>query len=190
MKITSEVKISALIMSSLAVLACGSDVPQTLKAFEQQTSAKLAKSSINDGWIQAAQKHNHSGLSMRFRLEGSLAVGQPVTIFFEFAGARASDARVSMTPAKALSLGSLGSFQKQGDALQQSLKVGEVTSQSITVTPSSEGAHFIGFQLTQNGQTSSTGIMLRIGQAGQSVESIGEVVTTDSGEKLILMPAK
>ncbi len=127
---------------------------------------------------------------MRYRIDGSLAVGQAVTVQLEFSGVRASDAHVSVSPAKTLAVGVSGGLQKSGDNYLSPLKTNEVTAQSFTVTPTSEGAHFISVQLTQNGQTSTAGIMLRVGQKGQAHETLGDRVSTENGEKLIVMPAK
>jgi hypothetical protein len=188
----SNFKRAAWVMSPLALLACSVDAPQSSVSQAQAPSVAVAqtKQLKNDGWIQAAQKHNNSGLTMRYRIDGEVALGQPVTISLEFGGARAADARVSISPAKALNVGLSSGMQKQGDGFQQLLKPGEISAPSITVTPMSEGAHMINIQLTQSGQTSATGIMLRVGQAGQTVETSGQSVTAENGEKLIVMPAK
>jgi hypothetical protein len=182
-------KTFCLMIGCMGLLACTSDATQSIAA---QTQAEVVhpKSKPQDGWIQAAQKHNNSGINLRYRMDGPLAVGQPVTISLEFSGARAADARVHVLPAKTLNISGSSSMQKQGDNYVQALKVGETSAQSISVTPMNEGAHFISLQLIQNGQTSASGIMLRVGQAGQTVESSGQLVTTQSGEKLIVMPAK
>jgi hypothetical protein len=97
---------------------------------------------------------------------------------------------VMLQPAKALTVGAGQGLQKSGDQLSRGLKIADVTQQSITLTPTSEGAHFIHIQMSQNGQSSASGIMLRVGAAGQKTESLGELVTTPSGEKIIVMPAK
>lgn len=163
----------------------------------EMSQQKTVSASVHDGdyqskgvWVQSPQKHNNSGISMRYLIEGELVVGQPVTIKFEFAGARSEDAQVNVNPAKTLTINSNAGLQKSGASYQLALKPSQVATQSITVTPISEGEHFISMQLIQNGQASAAGLMLRVGQKIIAYDSPGERVSTDKGEKLIVMPAK
>jgi hypothetical protein len=172
----------------MAMSACSSDATQHSQTAAQVAQSEKAKPA--DGWITPRQKHSNSGIAMRYRMEGELKVGQPVTLHFEFAGARTQDARVSMSMPKALAVGAGAGMQKTGDSYMKPLVVADMSAQSITVTPMSEGAHFINIQLAQGGNSSAAGVMLRVGEAGQKMETIGEAVTTPEGEKLIVMPAK
>lgn len=169
------------------LLACSAEMSQQKMG---SIPAQQGDSQPQGVWVQSPQKHNNSGISMRYLIEGELAVGRPVTIKFEFAGANAQDAQVSVNPAKTLTMNASAGLQKSGAAYQLALKPNQVSSQSITVTPTSEGEHFISMQLAQNGQATAAGVMLRVGQRSQPYDTPGERITTEQGEKLIVMPAK
>ncbi len=151
---------------------------------------KQQVSKTSPGWTTSSQKHNNSGIGMRYRMEGDLAVGQPVTVYVEFSGAKSADAFVSVEPAAGLLVNIGEGMQKSGALYQVALPQGETTARSMTFTPTAEGEHFIGFQLSQNGQSSAAGIMLRVGTKNRENASLGKTVTTESGDKLIVMPAK
>jgi hypothetical protein len=153
-------------------------------------NAVSAKSSKGSAWVQSPQKHNNSGLAMRYQVQGGLAVGQPVTVVLEFSGALGNDAHAIVNPAKTLIVGNIGGMQKNGDSYRVALGTVDVSTQAFTVTPTSEDAHFISIQLNQNGQSSAAGIMLRMGQKRAKNEAPGPVVTGANGEKLIVMPAR
>jgi hypothetical protein len=170
-----------------ALMACNSDGN---KASVPAQARPSQVSRDNTGWIQSAQKHNNSGLSMRYRLEGELVAGQAVTVIFEFSGAKTLDAQFDIVAPKTLAAATGAGLQKTAQGYGAALKINAVESQSITFTPTEDGEHFINVFLTQNGQTSATGVMLRVGQNTMPPETTGQRVTTPSGEKLIVTPAK
>jgi hypothetical protein len=176
-----------ILSSSVLLMACNSDSSTTQKSVSVISDKPVLADSA---WVQSAQKHNNSGLAMRYKLNGELAIGQPVTITFEFSGAKFSDAQVSILTPKALAAQASTGLQKTSMGYHTDLKLGEVNAHSITFTPNSDGEHFISVQLSQNGQTSAAGVMLRVGQKNTAAQTIGERVTTENGEKLIVMPAK
>lgn len=169
------------------LMACNSDQSVVTASV---VSASSKTSQADASWVQSPQKHNNSGLSIRYRVDGALAVGQPVTLLLEFEGAKFSDAQVEIFTPKSLAIGALAGLQKAGDGYRTALKTHEVNARSITLTPSSEGEHFVNVQLSQNGQASAAGVMLRVGQRTAPPETTGQRVTTQAGEKLIVMPAK
>lgn len=170
-----------------ALMACNAEMSQQKKA---SIAAHQGNSQPKGVWVQSPQKHSNSGISMRYLIEGELAVGRPVTIRFEFSGANAQDAQVSVNPAKTLMMNANAGMQKSGASYQLALKPAQVSAQSITVTPTSEGEHFISMQFIQNGQATAAGVMLRVGQRSQPYDTLGERINTEQGEKLIVMPAK
>lgn len=177
----------AIMALAFACSACSSDssIPHTTTVAMSQQASKTSSD-----WITSSQKHNNSGIGMRYRIEGDIAVGRPVTVYLEFSGAKSADAFVSVDPAAGL-LANIGEgMQKSGALYQLALPKGETTARSMTFTPTAEGEHFIGFQLSQNGQDSAAGIMLRVGTKNRENASLGKSVTTKGGEKLIVMPAK
>jgi hypothetical protein len=174
---TKFAKLSVMAAVVLATVGCSAD---------RSASAPKAEAS----WVTSQQKHNNSGINMRYLVDGELAVGKPVSVSLEFSGATAADATVLMRPAARLTVRPAEGMQKSGDAYQLALAPNTITARTVSFTPTAEGEFFIGFELNQNGQGSVVGIMLRVGTAGQQKASPGNIVTTETGEKLIVMPSR
>lgn len=185
MQNTFYFKALALVAASGVIMACSSDRSGTTVP----THAAVSQQHAAD-WITSPQKHNHSGIAMRYKIDGVLAVGKPVTLSLEFSGAQGSDAQATILAPKALTVGEGTGLQKMGDGYRTSLKTHEMTARSLTFTPTSEGEHFVSIQLSQNGQTSAAGVMLRVGERTSAPDTLGQRVTSETGEKLIVMPAK
>jgi hypothetical protein len=172
---------------ALGLMACSAD---TSRAPSIPVADSTMKSKSGSDWLLAPQKHNNSGIAMRYKLEGVLKAGQPATLWLEFSGANANDAQVNIVVPKALSMGMHEGLEKSDQGLRSVLKINEVMNRALTFTPSSDGEHFLSFQFTQNGQQSGAGVMLRVGEFTKSPLTTGERITTEQGEKLIVMPAK
>jgi predicted small lipoprotein YifL len=187
--------LSALAMlSALATLAtltaCGLSTPQNTTAMSTtpKTSSKVADAS----WITAQQKHNNSGIQLRYRLMGKPQVGQPLEIQLEFFGVTQDDAGMTMRSDKALSMGdaSMRSMQKTNAGYQMALAKTQKTQQSLTITPSAQGMHYIDLQLAQGGRQSMVSIAVPVGDGPFATPTTGEVQTLPSGEKIIVMPSQ
>jgi hypothetical protein len=182
-------KLKLCLLATLALLcaACSSELPGRPV---NHTAKSPLSSQTEPAWVNSPQKHNNSGISMRYRIDGEMAVGKPVMISLEFAGATATDASVLITPPAGLAVGMLEGLQLTKEGYVIALAAGEITARTVSFTPYAEGEHFIGFRLAQNGRGSAAGIMLRLGSKVQEKASPGKIVTTESGEKLLVMPAK
>lgn len=187
---TRNFKLGMTVVSAVLSIACSSDMQGTQA---NQTAMANPTSKTESAWVNSPQKHNNSGISMRYLIEGELAVGKPVAISLEFSGARANDALVMITPPAGLSMGMTEGMQQSGEGYAFALKTGEITTRTVSFTPNAEGEHFIGFRLVQSGRGSASGIMLRLGGDAaikKDQANLGKITTTEQGEKLVIMPAK
>jgi hypothetical protein len=97
----------------LTLAACSSD---TSRSASIQIAENQQKSSAEIQWVQSPQKHNNSGIAMRYRLEGAFKVGQPMTLILEFSGANAQDAQFNISLPKGLSMVGSQGMQKSNQA--------------------------------------------------------------------------
>jgi hypothetical protein len=163
-------------------------------ALAQEKSAVLVKpafektSKQGKPWLRVTQKHNGSGVQLRYRILGEPRVGQALRVQIELAST--GEALASMRVDKSLSLNAGAAWQKGSAGLDMPLTKPGKTYQTVTVTPDSEGLHFIYLTTTQDSKTSVSSIAIKVGDAPIATPTIGEKVTTPSGEKIISMPSK
>jgi predicted small lipoprotein YifL len=173
-----------------ALTACGMRAPQDTESKDKVSAVGQSQASKFVGeWVTAPRKHNNSGIELRYKL-GSLAkVGQPMAVQLDFFGVVTDDAQVQLRLDPALRPVATDGFQKSGNGFMLPLSKSPVNSQVITVTPSTEGMHFIQLQMTQAGRTSATSIAIRVGDGPVATPTLGTVQTMPGGEKIIVMPA-
>jgi hypothetical protein len=186
-------QISLIAAAALFTVACSSDMqskPVDLNAMAKPSIQSDSKT--GHAWVSSPQKHNNSGISMRYQINGELAVGKPVKVNLEFSGATSADASVMITPPASLAMGMTDDMQQTNEGYTFALANGALTSRTVSFTPNAEGEHFIGFSLAQNGRGSASGIMLRFGSVEKNKElpNSAKIVTNDGGEKLVVMPEK
>ncbi len=139
-------------------------------------------------WLRVTQKHNGSGVQLRYRILSEPRVGQAVRVQIELASG--GEALASLRVDKSLNLNAGAAWQKSSTGLDMPLTKPGKTYQTVVVTPDSDGLHFIYLTTTQDSKTSVASIAIRVGDAPIAAPTIGEKVTTPSGEKIISMPAK
>lgn len=173
-----------------ALTACGihssqdTEPKENVSAMRQSQAGKLAGE-----WITAPRKHNNSGIELRYKLGGLAKVGQPMTVQLDFFGVVTDDAQVQLRLDPALRPLATDGFQKSGNGFSLFLNKSQANAQTITVTPNAEGMHFIQMQMTQAGRSSAASIAIQVGDGPVATPTLGEVQTTPSGEKIIVMPA-
>jgi hypothetical protein len=173
------------LISFAGLAACSMDTSKPI------SSSMSKPSSVgSSAWVVAPQKHNNSGIGLRYRIDGQPTEGKPLTVNLEFSGVSGQDAQVQVDPDKALSVQNASKMQKSGDGYRMSLSKGDSSTQTLVLTPDSKGMHYIRIQMSQDGRTSMAGIAIPVGDGPFSTPTIGEVQTTSSGEKIIVMPAK
>jgi hypothetical protein len=154
-------------------------------ATEQPKAASASKAKPAKGWITAPAKKGGSGVVVRYRIDGTPAVGKPLAISLSFSGVRSEEgAQVSFGTEGA------GLMMDKQRAAPQKLASYQATTMPMSVTPQAEGTSYITVVTEQNGRSSVTMIPVRVGHGKVALKPMGEVVTTPEGEKIISMPAK
>ncbi len=180
----------SLALTCWALAACGMNSSQGNTSHQPTSQMAQSKPMNTDaGWITAPQKHNSSGLSLRYKLMGQPIAGQPLPVQLEFAGVSADDAQIQIRLDSALQSTTTAGLQKNSDGFLLPLSKGKMTAQTLTVTPKSDGMHYIQLQMSQAGRTSAASIAIRVGDTPVATPTLGEVQTTPQGEKIIVMPA-
>lgn len=149
--------------------ACGEDA--THKAPAKKTA-----------WVKLAQKHNGSGVQVRYSRPSVLQVGQASTVRLEFSG-------VSTDAGAAAEIKAHSGVTLSG-ATSVTLQSGRATSVEVQVAATSEGRHYIDVFTTQGGRTSVQSIPLQVGNAKPQLKTTGKPETTPSGEKVISLPSQ
>jgi len=135
--------------------------------------------------VQAAQKPNGSGVAVRYRVQGTAAVGQPTQVDLVFGRVRdAEGATLQFTADAALRL--------DASAAPATLAAGDRTRVTVTVTPQQEGLAYLNVFTTQRGATSSTSIPIQTGAPGVSSNKgmAGKLKDAPDGDKILSMPVK
>jgi len=137
--------------------------------------------------VQAAQKPGGSGVGVRYRVQGTPAVGKPTQVEIMFGRVRdANGATLQFTADPSLQLDAGG--------VPTTLAAGENTRVTVTVTPRQEGLAYLNVFTTQRGATSSTSIPIQTGAAGVSSSKKGmagsQLKDAPDGDKILSMPVK
>lgn len=167
---------------ALALLALAAGAPLAASA----GGAAKPAASPDDGFTAPAQKPNGSGVRMRYKVQGTPAVGQPTRIEIVLGRVRdPAGATLQMTADAGLRLDASG--------VPASISPGEATRISVTVTPTQEGLAYLNVFTTQRGATSSTSIPIQTGAAGAAAStkgSAGKLKDAPDGDKILSMPVK
>jgi hypothetical protein len=154
-------------------------------AEHMQPSKTASKSKPAKGWITAPSKKGGSGVVVRYRIDGTPAVGKPLAITLSLSGVNSEEgAQVSFA------MEGTGLAMDKQRATPQKLASYQATTMPMSVTPQAEGTFYLTVVTEQNGRSSVTMIPVRVGHGKVALKPMGEVVTTPGGEKIISMPAK
>ena len=164
---------------ALAALAIG--------PFAAAASSEGAAAPSAEPLVRAAQKPNGAGVDVRYRVQGTPAVGQPTEVKIVVGRVRdpaGASLRLAADPGLRLDASGATAALAAGD--------GPVTL-NVTVVPQEEGLAYLNVFITQRGATSSTSIPIQTGAAGTgSTKSgaSGRVKSTPEGDKILSMPVK
>ena len=178
---------------SLILAGCGG--PNTQHSSHPASTASPSKTqdpAQKGAWVTAAQKHNNSGINVRYLLGGKADVGKTIALQIEFSGVSSDDAVIQMQWDQALTVASNASagLQKTAAGYQMALSKAQSSSQALNITALAPGMHYVQILLSQNGKQSMVAIAVPVGEGPFATPTLGEVQTTPSGEKIVVMPAK
>jgi hypothetical protein len=143
------------------------------------------KSKPTKGWIAAPSKKGGSGVVVRYRIDGTPAVGKALPVTLSLSGV-SSDAGASVS----LTAEDTSLKMDKVRSAPQKLASYQATTMPMSVTPQAEGTFYITVTTEQDDRSSVTMIPIRVGHGKVALKPNGELVTTPQGEKIISMPAK
>jgi hypothetical protein len=183
MKKTSiSITLAAVLVSS-AGFAGASPSDHINKA--QKSNVQASKKPQSKGWITAPSKKGGSGVVVRYRIDGTPAVGKALPITLSLSGV-SSESGASV----ALTTEDTNLKMDKVRSAPQKLASYQATAMPMAVTPQAEGTFYITVTTEQEGRGSVTMIPIRVGHGKVAMKPMGELVTTPEGEKIISMPAK
>jgi hypothetical protein len=170
---------STLLVLSLVACAQASgsaDTPDTAAGKAALSAAKARK----DGFTPLAAKKGGSGVDMAYRIEGTPAVGSPLTIRVTMASS--ADAQVTLRADDGLTL-------NRPDQVLTAL-AGQTAEYTITVVPQAEGRFYLNLFSEAAGRGSATSIAVQVGKGAVQLKPAGNVQVLPSGERVISVPAQ
>jgi hypothetical protein len=157
-----------------------------------KAAAKTAQSpkpaATTTGWITPRQKHNASGLLLRHLPVSPVKAGQRAQVALVLSGITAEDgAQVELRgsdPAMVLTL--------QGNPVTAPLQLspGQMRRLDIEVLNAPEGLHYVNVFMTQRGRSNVVAVPVSVGHGRASQKPHGQVQTTPSGERIVVLPAQ
>jgi hypothetical protein len=174
--------------ASLLLGGCGMQTSQQTSAVNG-SAATNASANNSSAWVVAAQKHNNSGIEMRYKTTGAIQKQQQLSVEIEFSGVSADDAAVQMRLEGPLELMSNPVLTNNAEGYQLRLTKNQPNTVTLTLLAKEDGMHYIRMQMSQAGRLSATSIAIPVGKTAAAMPTLGKPTTTPDGEKLIVMPA-
>jgi hypothetical protein len=146
-----------------------------------------ASQATTGAWVTARQKHNASGLLLRYQTPAAVKAGQRGQVVLTIAGVTAPEgAQVELKgsdPAMVILLG--------GSPVNApiTMAAGGLRRMDLDIANAPEGLHYVNVFMTQQGRSSVVAIPIKVGHGQMTQKPQGEMQTTPSGEKVIVLPA-
>jgi hypothetical protein len=169
---------------TLAIAALGTMLPvsaDVMKTSPQKSSA------VASPWIVAKQKHTASGVTLRYRESGTVKSGQTATVSLVLAGITAAEgAQIEIKTSDPAMV-----VLRDGNPVNAPifLPAGGQHRMDLTVANAPEGLHYVNIFMTQRGRTSVAGVPVKVGDGQSRQKAEGQLETTPSGERIIVLPS-
>jgi hypothetical protein len=169
-----------------ALVLAGNSLPALADSARPEPLATQAPAAPRPMKQTGPLKPNGSGVTVRFRIDGSPRIGQPLSVTLNFDGVTdPAGATVNFTADAGLSL--------QTESLPPgpiALPAGRSSDLVVQVVPSTDALAYLNVFTTQRGVTSATSVPVQVGNAAGAMKSSGELKQTPAGEKIISMPVR
>jgi hypothetical protein len=131
------------------------------------------------GFTKLETKASGSGVGLAYRIEGTPAVGSPVTIRLQVSSS--ADANLVFRSNEGLTL-------ITPDVIEA--PAGTNVEYTVTVVPEVEGRFYLNVFSIANGRPSATAIAVQVGTKAVQIKSSGKLLEMPSGERVISVPVK
>lgn len=185
MKNTAPLYLAATALAIGATLAATAWADSSPLPADKKPTA--AAQTSTGAWVTARQKHNASGLILRYQTPAAVKAGQRGQVVLTIAGVTAPEgAQVEIKgsdPAMTILL--------NGNPVNAPITLagGDMRRIDLDIANAPEGLHFVNVFMTQQGRGSVVAIPIKVGHGQMTQKPQGEVQTTPSGEKVIVLPA-
>jgi hypothetical protein len=132
-----------------------------------------------NSFTKLESKANGSGVGLAYRIEGTPAVGSPVTIRLQVTNS--ADANLVFRSNEGLTL----ITPEVIDA-----PAGTNVEYTVTVVPEVEGRFYLNVFSIVNGRPSATAIAVQVGNKSVQLKPAGKLQETPTGERVISVPVK
>lgn len=167
-------RLAALALST-ACLSCGAGPASSTTS---ATATPISRALPTD-LVSTMQKPNGSRITVRYRVEGTATINQPVTITLVFDVVTDDTATVRLTADPELLM--------SGVAAKVTLPKGS-SELSLQATPRSDGLFYVNVFTTQAGATSVISVPVQSGNTAPKLSQQGEAKQAPDGERLIALP--
>lgn len=181
MKLSSITLACVVYSCAASALACAGEKPVVLKSKPSATSPAAAKATaIPAGFTPMASKKAGSGVDMAYQIDGTPAVGQPLTIRLSVSSP--IDADITFSADSALAL------QNPSQVLKA--VASQPGQHSITVVPQALGRYYLNVFSNAQGGSGATSIAVQVGDAAPAksksanANSAGSAQQSSSGERV------
>lgn len=174
--------------SLLAAAATALALTLASGAQAHEAPAKAATAKAASAWVTAPQKHNGTGLTLRYLVPKALPVGAAGSVRLELLASAADGPTTVVIDVPA------GVTLKQADgsavAERFTLQPGERRVLSFAATSGQDGFQMLSVRTERAGLGAVQGVPLPFGTGKVALKPQGELSTMPSGEKVISMQAK
>jgi hypothetical protein len=170
----------ALSMLALMIVAASQAAPTVATNNVGDHPVLDASKARKNGFMLLPVKKSGSGVSMAYRIEGTPAVGSPLSIRIQMSSP--ADAQVMLRADEGLRLMS-------PDQVLQS-QAGLSAEHTVTVVPQAEGRFYLNVFSMANGRGSASAIAVQVGKGTVQLKPTGNVQVTPSGERIISVPVQ
>lgn len=139
-----------------------------------------ASKARGDGFTSLPSKKGGSGVDIAYLIEGTPAVGSPLTIRIQTASP--FNAQTTLRAGEGLLL-------SEPDQLLQS-QAGQRAEHTVTVVPQAEGRFYLNVFSVANRRGGAAAIAVQVGKGTVQLKQSGKVQVMPSGERIISVPAQ
>lgn len=167
----------------LLALAAASASPVVFAATSHDAvghSVGKASKAQKNGFTTLPSKKGGSGVDIAYRIEGTPAVGSPMTIRIQTNSP--FNAQTTLRAGEGLLL-------NDPDQVLQS-QAGQRTEHTVTVVPQAEGRFYLNVFSVANNRGGASAIAVQVGKGAVQLKSAGKVQVMPSGERIISVPAQ
>jgi hypothetical protein len=164
---------------SLMALALAASA-QTASAATEHHSTPTARNAPAKGFVPMASKKGGAGVDLAYRLDGTPAVGKPLTVHIQMFSPM--DAQATLQAGEGLQL-------IAPEQVMHTL-AGVRSEHTATVVPQAEGRFYLSVFSSARGRSSASAIAVQVGKGAVQLKSAGKVQVMPSGERIISVPAQ